>query len=102
MSATCPNMLLDELRSRIARIEQRASGRRRTVIPLGVPAIDKMLPGGGLAIGALHEIAGDGAEIEHGANFDAAKKIGRREIEMERDGQLGKVAVEVGIRAERR
>ncbi len=67
MSSTCPKMLLDELRSRIARIEQRASHRRRTAIPLGIPALDRALPGGGLALGALHEIAGIGTEVEHGA-----------------------------------
>src|SRR5947209_3346696 len=67
MSSTCPKMLLDELKSRIARIEQRASHRRRTAIPLGIPALDRALPGGGLALGALHEIAGIGAEVEHGA-----------------------------------
>ena len=67
MSATCRNVLLDELKSRIARIERRASGRCRKVIPFGIADIDKALPAGGLALGALHEMAGDGAEVEHGA-----------------------------------
>jgi protein ImuA len=49
--------VLDELRSRIARIAQ-AGGPRHPVVPFGVAAIDARLPQGGLARGALHEIAG--------------------------------------------
>ncbi len=41
-------------------------GRART-LPLRLPAIDRALPGGGLALGALHEVAGAGPEIEHAA-----------------------------------
>lgn len=49
--------VLDELRSRIARIEQ--AGRPcHLVVPFGIAAIDSRLPQGGLAAGALHEIAG--------------------------------------------
>ncbi len=36
-------------------------------LPFGIPAIDARLPGGGLALGALHEVAGGGPDIEHGA-----------------------------------
>lgn len=36
-------------------------------IPFGLPTIDAALPGGGLARGALHEVASRGADIEHGA-----------------------------------
>ena len=43
---------------------QRPPARRS---PFGVPAIDGCLPGGGLALGALHEVASGGADIEHGA-----------------------------------
>lgn len=32
--------------------------RRREVLPFGVPAIDRVLPGSGLKLGALHEVAG--------------------------------------------
>jgi len=63
------------LRARIARIEggggsggaAPAAGR---VLPLGAPELDAALPGGGLALGRLHEIAAtdDGA----GAGFAAA------------------------------
>ncbi|RWC66447.1 MAG: damage-inducible protein, partial [Mesorhizobium sp.] len=45
------------LRERIARLEGGPT-RNRASLPFGVPAIDKVLPGGGLALGALHEIAG--------------------------------------------
>jgi len=36
-------------------------------VPFGVPAVDEKLPNGGLALGALHEIAGAGPDTEHGA-----------------------------------
>ena len=49
--------ILDELRARIARIEE-AGRPRHPVVPFGVAAIDARLPQGGLAAGALHEIAG--------------------------------------------
>src|SRR6202795_3695548 len=41
--------------------------RARTVLPFGLEAIDARLPGGGLALGALHEVAGGGADAIHGA-----------------------------------
>src|SRR3954451_21297113 len=49
--------VLDELRDRIARIEQAGRPQRR-VVPFGVAAIDDRMSQGGLALGALHEIAG--------------------------------------------
>jgi protein ImuA len=58
---------LEELRLRIARLERRGAGRKAATLRFGVPAIDQHIPGGGLATGALHEIAGAGAEAEHGA-----------------------------------
>ncbi len=39
----------------------------RGVLPFGVAAIDRALPGGGLARGALHEILGVGGDEEDGA-----------------------------------
>jgi protein ImuA len=63
--ATLPS--LQELRLRIARIERPAQGAPRRTLPLRLPAIDATLPGGGLALGALHEVAGAGPEVEHGA-----------------------------------
>jgi protein ImuA len=56
---------LAELRQQIARMERPAL-RRLASIPLG-PAIDAHLPAGGLALGALHEVAGGGADSEDGA-----------------------------------
>ena len=37
------------------------------VLPFGVAAIDRALPGGGIARGALHEILGAGGDEEDGA-----------------------------------
>jgi protein ImuA len=54
------------LQDRIRRIE-RPNARRHGVLPFGVAAIDDALPGGGLALGALHEIMGTGADEEDGA-----------------------------------
>ena len=47
---------LAELRARIAELE--GSAARQAAIPFGVDALDRYLPGGGLAAGALHEVAG--------------------------------------------
>src|ERR1043165_4012796 len=55
---------LAALRERIRHIEQpRAQGG----LPFGVAAIDRALPGGGLALGAVHEILGQGGDEEDGA-----------------------------------
>src|SRR5205814_10625315 len=55
---------LAALRERIRHIEQPAS---HGVLPFGVAAIDRALPGGGLALGALHEILGIDGDEEDGA-----------------------------------
>jgi protein ImuA len=55
--------LLADLRRRIDGLENRKAGRGG-VLPFGVPALDAHLPGGGLALGALHEVMEEG---EHGA-----------------------------------
>src|SRR3984893_14438518 len=57
---------IEELRERIRRLE-RAAGRRRLVLPFGLKEIDRHLPGGGLALGALHEVAGGGPGAIDGA-----------------------------------
>jgi protein ImuA len=57
---------LSELRERIRRIE-RPTLAVHGVLPLGIAAIDRVLPGGGLARGALHEILGMGGDEEDGA-----------------------------------
>ena len=59
--------MLEALRARIAGLERRGSARRARVLPFGSPAINAQLPGGGLALGCLHEVAGAGPEVEHGA-----------------------------------
>ena len=59
---------LQELRATIARLER---GCRHAAgpapLPFGWTAIDALLPDGGLALGAVHEIAGSGADLAHGA-----------------------------------
>ncbi len=63
------------LRDLLARLEGDAHAARFSdarsgpvpAIPFGLPALDRHLPAGGIARGALHEIAGAGAEQEHGA-----------------------------------
>jgi protein ImuA len=47
-----------ELRERVRRLERAHSAQRagRDAVPLGIPAIDALLPEGGLMMGALHEI----------------------------------------------
>src|SRR5438067_1253370 len=52
------------LRDRIRQIEQPA---RHGVLPFDVAVIDSVLPGGGLARGAVHEILGAGGDEEDGA-----------------------------------
>jgi len=54
------------LRAQIEKIEGR--GRRaKSVLPFGITDIDSRLPGGGLTLGALHEIAGGGNGAVDGA-----------------------------------
>jgi protein ImuA len=50
------NPALDQLRARIAHIE--GAARPREAVPFGIAAIDRELPGGGIATGALHDVAG--------------------------------------------
>jgi protein ImuA len=65
MTAACPQVI-SELRERIASL-QGTSVRKAGSLPFGVPDIDRVLPGGGLAYGALHEFAGGGAGTVDGA-----------------------------------
>jgi len=51
-----PFSILEDLRARIARIEGVCA--RHGSLPFGLDPIDRHLPGGGLAAGALHEMAG--------------------------------------------
>jgi len=56
---------LAELRERVGRLESRGEARKPVVLPFGVAAIDGHLPGGGLGLGCLHEVAQGGAGVEH-------------------------------------
>jgi protein ImuA len=62
--------VVEKLRERIQRLEG-AAARRRLMLPFGLKAIDRHLPGAGLALGALHEVAGGG----HGAIDGAAAAL---------------------------
>lgn len=55
-----------DLRDRIARLEG-GNTRERAVLPFGVASIDSHLPGGCVALGALHEVAGGGNGAIDGA-----------------------------------
>jgi protein ImuA len=54
------------LREQIQRLEG-THPRVRAVLPFGIETIDTRLPGGGLALGALHEVAGGGNAAIDGA-----------------------------------
>jgi protein ImuA len=58
--------LLPQLRERIRRIERPVEAIHG-ILPFGIASIDRALPGGGLARGALHEILGVGGDEEDGA-----------------------------------
>ena len=61
-----PEPAIESLRAQIEKIEGR--GRRvKSVLPFGIADIDSRLPGGGLTLGALHEIAGGGNGAVDGA-----------------------------------
>ncbi|WP_095203529.1 ImuA family protein [Mesorhizobium carmichaelinearum] len=66
MSASAPPAVISDLRERIQRLEG-STARRRTVLPFGIREIDRILPGGGLAVGSLHEVAGGGNGAIDGA-----------------------------------
>jgi protein ImuA len=66
MATSVVTPIVQELRERIQRLEG-AVARRRTVLSFGVKEIDRRLPEGGLALGALHEVAGGGNGAVDGA-----------------------------------
>src|SRR5712675_2144298 len=66
MNTPVPNATVAALRERIQCLEGGAS-HRRAVLPFGIKAIDERLPEGGLALGALHEVAGGGNGAIDGA-----------------------------------
>jgi protein ImuA len=66
MCATPSNPVVDELRQRIQRFAGQPAHDRK-VLPFGIETIDRVLPGGGLTLGALHEVAGGGNGAIDGA-----------------------------------
>src|SRR4051812_3389210 len=63
---------IDSLRDQVARLERTGgvAGSRRgnqQPVTLGLPDLDRHLPGGGLARAVLHEVAGEGGDREQGA-----------------------------------
>src|SRR5215475_5902711 len=64
--AAPPAIELATLRRQVRQIE-RGTALRHGVLSFGVDAIDRVLPEGGLALGAVHEILGAGGDEEDGA-----------------------------------
>jgi protein ImuA len=54
---TARQALLEQLRAKLARLDP-SEPTGRPILPLGLAAIDRALPGGGLARGCLHELCG--------------------------------------------
>lgn len=65
MAAARKHVIAD-LRERIAALEGGVV-KRVDCLPFGVPEIDGVLPGGGIAFGAIHEFAGGGSGTVDGA-----------------------------------
>lgn len=65
MTAARERVICD-LRERIASLET-STAKKAGWLPFGVPEMDGVLPGGGLAHGALHEFAGGGSGTVDGA-----------------------------------
>ncbi len=63
-----------DLREKVRRLERAHSAQRagQAAVPLGVPAIDALLPEGGLLTGALHEIEAGPAPSGRVASHDGA------------------------------
>ncbi|CAN7294482.1 ImuA family protein [Pararhizobium sp. LjRoot235] len=106
MQTTAKNALVSELRERIQHLEGGAV-RSRTVLPFGVPAIDSVLPSGGLAYGALHEVAGGGSGTVDGAAAAlfvagiAARTKGKIVWCLTRPDLFFPALAQVGLRADR-
>jgi protein ImuA len=66
MAESAASPAIAELRARIQRLEGGAT-RDRATLPFGLAPVDARLPGGGLALGALHEVAGGGDGAVDGA-----------------------------------
>lgn len=60
------NPAIAALRVQIAQMEGEG-GPARSVMPFSMPELDRRLPGGGLSLGCLHEVAGSGNGAVDGA-----------------------------------
>ena len=60
---------LSALRAQISALERGGAKHPAgtAVLPFGIEAVDRHLPGGGLALGAVHEVSAAGPEVEQGA-----------------------------------
>lgn len=83
MTARASPATIEALRDCIQRLEG-PTARERSVLPFGIAEIDRRLPGGGLVLGALHEIAGAG----HGVIDAAAAALFSAGIAARTDGQV--------------
>ena len=66
MMTAARNRVISDLKDRIALLQGNA-GRRSGCLAFGVAEIDAVLPGGGLAYGAVHEFAGGRVGVVDGA-----------------------------------
>ncbi|TBN37717.1 damage-inducible protein [Paracoccus subflavus] len=66
MPSRSSNPAIAALRQQIARMEG-DGGPIRSMLPFRLPELDRRLPGGGLALGCLHEVAGGGNGAVDGA-----------------------------------
>ena len=69
------------LRAQVAALERGlGAGPAVPRLPFGLPALDRHLPGHGLALGAVHELFAGGSAVEHGAApaLFAASVLARR------------------------
>ncbi|GAB1361382.1 ImuA family protein [Rhodobacter sp.] len=66
MSTAVASPAIVALRARIARLEGDGVAARK-VLPFGISSLDRRLPGGGLPLGCLHEVAGGGNGAVDGA-----------------------------------
>jgi protein ImuA len=73
--AAAPPADLDGLRRRVRAIERGDGPQAHAVLPLGAPALDAALPGGGLARAALHEVRPERTQWDDGAAAGFASVI---------------------------
>ena len=73
---------LSALRAQVAALERGSSqhSSKGAVLPFGMEALDRHLPGGGLSLGSVHEVSAAGPEVEQGAcaALFAASVLARR------------------------